>query len=419
MIALVVAVPELRVTTLTGEKLEGELRELDADGLVIESEGNRQQFAWPALLEVRPLTAVQPTGALATSATAELTDGTIIPLSDFRAVGGNATLTFDRAVFRESATDTSANLGRLEIPVEKLTAVHLLPPSDDVRRQWHEIRSLALPSDVLIVRKQGGIAVDFLEGVVGDVSDERIEFELDGDPLRVRRGKVDGFILFRRAPGDLAAAQCRVRGLSGLDAPAQRVVWRENVLQITTRGGVVLHWPWSDIQAIDFSTGKLVYLSDLTPVMASWEPKIALPNGVTAVEQFNRPRMDESFAGSKLGLLWPGGEGASAARSVTRKYEKGVAVRSRSILLFDIPAGFRRFVVMAGIDPAMQRLGHVRLRVEIDGASAFDEEIRGGQTPRALDLDVVGRRQLRIEVDFGDQSDWGDSLHLVEARFTK
>ena len=324
------AAPQLRITTINGEVINGEVRQLGDQGLVIDVEGKRQHFSFQDLLAVRHTGSAESAAeAIATSASAEITDGTVIPLSDFRAEDRLARLVLDRAVFAEAAHTAGRLTGRIEIPTSLLTAVHLLPPSTDIRDQWQEIRELDLPSDVLIVRKRGSTAVDFLEGVVGDVTDEVVFFELEGDLLKIKRAKVDGFLYFRRPDDDLSAQLCRVRGASGLDAAARHVVLDEGRLAITTLSDVKLVWPFRDIAELDFSVGKLVFLSDLAPLEASWHPKIGLPGAANAVQKFNHPKSDASFSGTKLGLLWPRGQGAAMTRSTERQYDKGLAIRRR------------------------------------------------------------------------------------------
>jgi hypothetical protein len=45
--------------------------------------------------------------------------------------------------------------------------------------------------------------------------------------------------------------------------------------------------------------------------------------------------------------------------------------------------------------------------------------IAGDQTPREIDIDITDKQRLRIFVDYGENLDLGDRLHLVEARLIK
>ncbi len=71
--------------------------------------------------------------------------------------------------------------------------------SDKLAKDWARSSRATGPADLLVVRKQG--ALDYLEGVLGDVDDEIVHFELDGDPIPVKRPKVEGLIYYH-AKGD-------------------------------------------------------------------------------------------------------------------------------------------------------------------------------------------------------------------------
>src|SRR4029079_9146425 len=111
----------------------------------------------------------------------------------------------------------------------------------------------------------------------------------------------------------------------------------------------------------DFSAGKLSYLSDLKPTNVKWTPRIAAPAAASLIAGYGLPRNDVSYSGSPLSLAWPD-EALASGRQV-RTYAKGLALRSRTEASFRIPAGMKRFVTTAGIDPATAQQGHVLLEI--------------------------------------------------------
>ena len=98
---------------------------------------------------------------------------------------------------------------------------------------------------------------------------------------------------------------------------------------------------------------------------------------------------------------------------------RGLALRSRTRLVFRLPGKFNRLRAVAGIDDADQEHGHVRLSIEGDGRVLFDGAIAGGQPPQELDIDLSGVKRLTILVDYGEQGDVGDFLDLCDARILK
>ena len=61
----------------------------------------------------------------------------------------------------------------------------------------------------------------------------------------------------------------------------------------------------------------------------------------------------------------------------TQIFSKGLALRSRTELVYRLPAGFRRFTAIAGIDPATRASGNVRLSIYGDDRPLFEADIAG------------------------------------------
>ena len=119
-----------------------------------------------------------------------------------------------------------------------------------------------------------------------------------------------------------------------------------------------------------------------------------------------QPRRDRSFDGGKLLLAG-------------RAYEKGLAIHSRSELVYRLTDDFRRFRAVVGIDDRVREGGNVKLVIAKDGQVLWSKSVDGKQPPLELDLDVAGVRRLSILVDFGEDLDIADHLNLCDARLTK
>jgi len=55
----------------------------------------------------------------------------------------------------------------------------------------------------------------------------------------------------------------------------------------------------------------------------------------------------------------------------------------------------------------------------VDGMVKFQETVDGGAEPFQIDINIERGSRLEIVVDYGLNLDFGDQLHLVEARMTK
>jgi hypothetical protein len=124
------------------------------------------------------------------------------------------------------------------------------------------------------------------------------------------------------------------------------------------------------------------------------------------MKQFYAPRFDRGFDGPVLRL---GGV----------EYPKGIALHSRTELVYRLPERFSRLLAIAGIPDAVRPGGKVRLVVRGDDKVLLQSTFAGSDRPRPIDLDVTGVRRLIILVDFDDGLNRGDQLLLCNARVSK
>jgi hypothetical protein len=340
----------------------------------------------------------------------ELIDGSRIPISGYQSDGAEATL--------EIAAAMGSGQTTLVLPTKQVAAVQLQSLEATAADQWREIRNLTPAADMLVLLKQGGQSLDYVEGVLGDASTEKIEFKLDGDTVKIDRRKVAGLIYYRGQRRADADPRSIVHGRSGLRANVLRAGLERDIVEMTTVAGAVLSWPLEDIRLADFSAGKLVYLSDMEPASQRWTPLVGLPAGATSAAEYGQPRRDQSAYGGPLLLSFADVHSASA-KARPRKFSKGLALRSRSEVVYRLPAGFRRFQAIAGIDPATSASGNVRLEILGDDRPLLEVEISGLEPPQPIELDVAGVKRLKVVVDYGRNLDAGDWLNLCDARVVK
>jgi alpha-galactosidase len=98
-------------------------------------------------------------------------------------------------------------------------------------------------------------------------------------------------------------------------------------------------------------------------------------------------------------------------------YEKGVGAHAPSLIRYRLGQRCSRFVSDIGIDDETTGLGNVRFEVWADGSRLFDSGIITGQTPvRRVELDVTGRRELRLFVSVGEDDFNHDHVNWAGAR---
>lgn len=394
---------QVEAARLDGSTVSGEIVEWTQGGVTIQGEDEPKQIPADQLLSLTWKADDDLTDASATFL--ELIDGSRFRITSFSTHNRLATV----------ATPYASK--ELEIPTERIRSVELTPRTEAAATVWQELEGKDLTGDVLIVSKREGQSFDYLAGVAGDVTPEQAAFQWEGERMDVKRSKIAAVLFYRKQVAGLRDPVCELTTADGSRFSASRVSLRRSHLLVSTPAGLAFRVNLADLRHADFSAGKLAYLSDLKPIEVKWTPRIAAPTGASVVAAFGMPRYDESFTGSELSLLWK--NDPQLDRRLVRSYDKGLAVRSRTELTWRLPAGMQRFTAIAGIDPQSAGQGRVDLQIRGDGKMLWEGPVNGLQAPVPIDVDLRGARRLQVTVDYGENLDYGDRLHLVEARVTK
>lgn len=384
------APPAVEVQTLTGETVAGRVLQLDGQHVAVDRDGTRVAVPTETVLAVSPVSApsrrVWEPGVWV-----DLADGTSLVAVDYAAQKGraNITLTGQQSV---------------ELPARDVVAVRFGPASEAVLAEWARIRETGDRSDLLVVPKDN--TVDFHRGVLGDVTGGVVQFRIEGELLPVKREKVLGVVCFEPEGRQLPEALCRVTDADGSCWAVRTIKLAADGLQWTTPLGLNITRPWTAIVRLDFSQGKVVYLSRLQPESRQWTPYFSAGKPLAAAVEFFAPKEDQALGGGAIEL---GGT----------SYAKGLALHSRARLVYRLPDAFRRFKAVAGIDDRVRPRGNARLVIEADGRILLETVLRGTDPPKPIDLDLAGAQRLVVLVDFGDEMDVSDHVDLADARVLK
>jgi NPCBM/NEW2 domain-containing protein len=381
------AAPEVQVKTLDGRTLSGALKSITKDAVSIESQGAESVVKSGELHSLTLKPADEPK-AEKPAAWVELTDGTRLPAASFLSKDGKVSLTL---VDGEKLALTAKQ-------VRYVRYSKLEEPDAEVAKNES-------PSDLLGIRKSG--TMDFLEGVIGDITPEAVRFTVEGQTIPVNPSRIDRLVYAHRtSDGDGPTPACVVEESSGALLKARAVDLVDDKLQVTLLTGGTLVRPLENIRTLDFSSGKFTYLSDLKPESVQWTPFFDLGKQSPALARFLGPRFDR-------------GREDDVMRLEGKEYQKGISLTSRTEMTYKLPARSRRFQALAGIDDGVGDLGSVDLVIKGDGRQLYSGKLTGKGPAAALDLDLSGVRRLTILVDFGDDLDVADHLDLCEARIVK
>jgi hypothetical protein len=386
---LVSATPSFEAATLDGQNVVGTIEELTPQQLTLVAESGRVSIPTARLLTVSQR---HPSGEIATAPAVivELADGSIIYGSQYVSHGDRAYITSTRGE-------------AFHVPTGMVRTVLCGGDNEALRSEWARVSAMKTDADLLVVRS--GDSLDYHKGVLHDVTKDSVRFDLDGEVLPVKRSKIYGLVYHRVLAAEPSSPLCRITDTTGSQWPVQSLVLAAK-LKWTTPSGLKVFQPLENVARIDFSSGKLVYLGDLKPESLAWTPFFGGREPLAAMKRFYAPRVDRGFDSLPL-------------RLGKIEYNKGMALYSRTELVYRLPERFSRFLAVVGIADVARPGGKVRLVIRGDDQVLFDAPLRGNEPPRPIDLDLTGVRRLTILVDFQEGLNIGSQLLMCNARVVK
>ncbi len=272
----------------------------------------------------------------------ELVDGSTLPLLSYAVKDGQASL-------------ETVGHARATLSTRAISSVRFKKQSAGLAAQWTEIRKTDRAGDSIVIRKKESL--DYQGGVAGDVSEDRIQFSIDGETLSVKRSRVEGLIYFHPAGNALPESFCRVTDAAGARLEVATAELADGALQVGTPAGLKLRIDLGGISGVD---GKIQFLSDLEPETVAWTPFFGETDQPPLLEEFYRPRWNQALNG---GALMLGGV----------RYSKGIAMYSGSEVTYRLPEGrFGKFNALAGIDDRARPGGNARLLIYGDDELLFE-----------------------------------------------
>jgi hypothetical protein len=229
-----------------------------------------------------------------------------------------------------------------------------------------------------------------------------MEFSTVGStkPIPVPQANLHGLVFLRALDAEALPVLCKVIDKSKSEFLAAKITLDKENLIIKTSTSLDLALPIASIHKLDFSKGKLAYLSDIEP------SKILLSQDEERLSAF---RKDTNLDGGPLRI-----NGIS--------YAKGLAMLATTDLEFDLKGEYREFKAIAGFDDLVGGIeGSVILEIEGDGKQLVKLELTRKDKKRdnAINLNIKDVQRLRIVVRSSNPLEFGKHLDLANAQINK
>ncbi len=387
LFVLLVAAPVARaddLRTLSGKNVSGKLQRIDADAIVIETDGGAVStpLSQALLLDLRPARVVP--GSVKYSEV-RLLDDTELRATQVRYSGKEVELTL-------LSGET------LKLPLATVASVLRDAHDPGIRKQFRNALQGKARSDRIVIFKDGEL--NTIEGTLGEVAADgkSIEFKRDGSaPIKARFDLLHGLVFLRTdVPAD--SAICKVIDQEGDTLMASKLRYDGATLTVTTPAGLSLPLKGEVLARLDFNLGRLTYLSDLEPTKLNDSPFFG---------GFLTFRKDVNQDGRPIVLL-------------DKSFSKGITLEGGDAVEYNLGGKYKDFKAYLGADvrSAEGALGKTTVTIYCDGQKRLSETVSPAEL-RPIAVNVKDVTTLRIVVEGPNFTGLSAYATLADARISQ
>jgi len=388
--AAVGAAAEPQLRTLADTSLSGELVGISGKAVILKVAGKNVETPLDQVLTIDFASVPKyPPATDAKYIDVELTDGTLLHCERFAMKGKEAQLTM-------------LSGQALKFPLEQVRWYLHEPNDRTLEEYWDKFLAQNAKFDQLVIKPSApvpGNVLDSVKGTVGDADKDGTKIDFTPRLGPPRKISPPHGIIFQRDPNPKAApVVCKVYDIHANVIVASAVALEGDKVNVTTPDGVKLELASSSLARLDYSRGKLVYLSD-------WDSKVIPPNPLALLVMFRR---DKNLDGGPITL---------AGRAA---FSKGLAIHARAALEYDLAGEFREFKAVIGVDELVPAAdGVTKVVFKGDGKELKIYEVSRKDKPLDVTLSIHKVKVLTIEVLSAGKLPLGHHVDLADARVTK
>jgi len=382
------------VTLLKGDPIPGDILSINNAEVVVSKGGEKKTIPLANVLKIdfQPVAVLNPSIKYARI---ELTDGTVLLASAWKIRKRDLTLQL---------------LSGPEVTIPLKAVANLLHAAEDEkhRADWKSRTFNNRGREAIVVKK--GEVISNIECTLGEGDAEgktiTLAVLIDGEPTTLKRNQnaAHGFLFKTVLDPKAPPVQCKLIDTLGNTVMVAELQPREGGLKAITPAGAVLDFTYKQIARLDYTKGKLDYLSALTP------SKIVAKSNL---DEDTKPDQWHVYKDTNLN------KGPLSLGGVT--YASGLALKPYTELTYDLDGEYREFSALVGLDDNVSAVGKTILVIEGDGRELASVEISADDKKRfrPLTLNIKDVQKLKIIVKADGEFDIARHLDLADAKISK
>ncbi|TWT94398.1 NPCBM/NEW2 domain-containing protein [Stieleria varia] len=371
---LAAAVLPVRVTTLTGHTVTGDLTTVNEAFITIEQADGVKEFSYDALAAVTPL--VIDEGLTGPAMRATLRSGSVIAAQDFSMSGSELTIEPRRQK-------------PLKVPVAEVASIRFRPSAVTTDAQWLGITEAESRGDVMVILRPGD-KLDPISGVVEGLASGEVIFDLDGDKINAPLARLEG-IVFGGTASDSPSAKIQVTDVYGSTWQVMSLAPSATgePLRLRLTDSITHELPLKHLKSMSWGTGEQLLAREAS-AESSYQPYVgtALPSKTLAAWFEPQSEQDDLVISGGAAVEYRlGSEYQTLAGAVRRESQVASA-------------------------------GQVIVRISLDGKVAWEEKLTNPEQ-LGFQIPLDDAKRVRIEIDPADDGDVGDLVRIIRPRLLK
>lgn len=277
-------------------------------------------------------------------------------------------------------------------------------PTPELMAAWSEALKEPSESDALIVIRPGNV-VDRVAGIISEVKERSVVFDLDGQSVDVSFEKILGLIWFRKSSERLKP-KIQIDLNDGSSLLTDSLSITDSSLKARILGGREMSLPLSRVSRIDYANANVKWLSDLTVLGVTTDLGLAWQGSSDAISKMLAPH-------------FVSGREKEIGGAPTKSEDLDLTFLKPGSITFRVPDGFSR------LRARIERTGSGDLRSDLT-VEVFQEDdslVRHTFDSKSdlfeLDLPVGGGKKMTLVVSSKTRLQVGSQITWRQPRLTR